>query len=719
MLNKSSRIRTPTVIQMEAVECGAAALAIVLGYFGRIVPLEELRTECGVSRDGSKASNIVRAARRYGLLPRAFRKEPADLRAMKMPAIVFWNFNHFLVVEGFGKDKVYLNDPASGPRTVTWKEFDAAFTGIVMTFEKGPEFQEGGRRPNVLQLLGERLNTSRGDLLYVVSVGLVLVLPGMILPAFTRVFVDQVLVSNEQSWVRPMLILMSGVILIQAALSWLQQHYLLRLETKLALQTSSKFFWHVLKLPSEFFAQRYGGEIATRVGINDRVAVLLSGQLATSILGCFTAAFYLLLLLQYDALLTLVGVLVAAANAGILIFVSRARKDATQQMLQEQGKLAGTAIGGLQSIETLKATGSEGSFFTRWSGYHAKALRAKQSLALYDKLLTVAPPVLTAINTALILCIGGYQVMAGQLTIGSLAAFQTLMASFLLPITGLVTMGGLVQQAEGDMKRLDDVLDYPEAPGISSPVPCPSALAGQPRLSGRIELRNVTFGYSRLEAPLIENLNLVIEPGQRVALTGRSGSGKSTISKLVSGLYEPWSGEILFDGFPRAQIPRPLLVASVGMVDQEIFLFGGTVRANLSMWDVTVPEPRIVRAARNAEIHEMISARPGNYDSEIEEGGGNFSGGQRQRLEIARALAGEPSILILDEATSALDPITEELIDRNLRRSGCTCIIIAHRLSTIRDADQIFVLSQGKVIEQGRHDDLVALEGAYAKLIED
>jgi NHLM bacteriocin system ABC transporter peptidase/ATP-binding protein len=538
----------------------------------------------------------------------------------------------------------------------------------------------------------------------------------MVLPAFTRIFLDQILIGDEHSWLRPLLLCMGGVIAIQAALTWLQQNYLVRLETKLSLQSSSRFFWHVLSLPIEFFAQRHGGEIATRVAINDRVAALLSGQLAASLLGCFTAAFYLLLLLQYDWVLTLLGVFVAAANALLLVAVSRARKDGNMRVLQESGKLAGVTIGGLRNIETLKASGAEDSFFTRWAGHHAKTLNVKQQLSRFDQFLFSIPALLIALNSTAILVVGGFRVMDGHLTIGTLIAFQTLMASFLAPISTLVNLGGSIQQAEGEMGRLDDVLRYRSAPFLTDE-DVDASFANAPRLSGRIEFRNVTFGYSRLEPPLIQNFNLTIEPGQRVALIGRTGSGKSTVSKLVSGLYEPWSGEILFDGVPRPRVPRNLFVNSIGAVDQDIFLFNGTIRENLTMWNRNIPMPQVVRAAWDAEIHDMVSQRQGGYEAEISEGGGNFSGGQQQRLEIARALVGNPSILILDEATSALDPSTEEAITANLRTRGCTCLIVAHRLSTIRDADQIVVLENGAIIEHGRHSELIRAEGPYARMM--
>jgi NHLM bacteriocin system ABC transporter peptidase/ATP-binding protein len=709
--------RSPTVLQMEAVECGAAALAIVLARYGRWVPLEELRVACGVSRDGSKASNMVKAARGYGLVAKGFKKEPAALRSLPLPAILHWNFNHFVVLDGFRKGRVFLNDPATGPRDVSDEELDEAFTGVVLTFEPGPGFQRLGDPPRLIPALRRRLAGSRAALAFVLLAGLALAIPGLVIPVFSKVFVDSVLLENRREWLGPLLVAMGIAALLTGLLTWIQQVYLLRLETRLAVSSSSGFLWHVLRLPTEFFSQRFAGDISSRVAINDRVAQLLSRDVATNVVGALMVVFFAFILFQYDAVLTLVGIAVVSLNVVALRYVSRRRVDGNRRLAQDQGKLLGTAIGGLQTIETLKATGGESDLFARWSGFQAKVVNGQQDLERYSQILDAVPPLLSALNTALILGLGGLRVMNGSLSLGGLVAFQLLMASFTAPINRLVSLGGRLQTVEGDMNRLDDVLRYridPAAGNGSEELP---ALGAPVRLRGFLDLREVAFGYSRLDPPLIEGLDLTLKPGSRVALVGGSGSGKSTISRLVTGLYEPWSGEIRFDGGKRREVPAAVLTGSLAAVDQNVFLFEGTVRENLTLWDTTIPLPEVVAAAKDACIHEDIAARQGGYESLVEEGGANWSGGQRQRLEIARALVGRPSLLVLDEATSALDSTTESRIDQNLRRRGCTCLIVAHRLSTIRDADEIVVLEKGKVVQRGTHDELKGIDGPYARLI--
>lgn len=711
------RVKTPTLLQMEAVECGAAALGIMLGYYGRIVPLTELRQECGVSRDGSKASNVVKAARHYGLQAKGLQKPLDTLKDSRPPYIVFWNFNHFLVLEGFGQDRVYLNDPATGPRTVSLQEFDQAYTGVVLVMEPGANFSKGGRKPSILESLSVRLAGVRGALLYCLIAGLLLTLPRLAIPAFTQMFVDEVLVQGRQEWLRLLVVGMLMTVVLIGLLARLRLYYLRRLMLKLSIGMSGQFLWHTLRLPVGFYAQRFAGEISSRLDMNDKVAQILSGRLATTVIDAVMIIFYAILMFFYDWVLTLIGFFFAGINFFALQLLSRSRVDANMRLAQEYGKVSGVAIGGIQTMETVKASGLESDLFAKFAGYYAKAVNSQQQLALQNQILSVLPTLLGTLTTASILVVGGLRVMNGDLTIGMLIAFQLLMGSFLAPVNSLVNFGSTLQELEGDLNRLDDVLQNPTDPEANRKDTAYRVDVDSFRLQGYVELNNVNFGYSRLDGPLIEDFSLTVKPGERVALVGGSGSGKSTLAKLVCGLYEPWSGEILFDGKLRSQLPRSVLANSVAMVEQDIFLFAGTVADNLTLWDETVPRNDIIQACKDAAINDLVLLMPGGYDAELIEAGANISGGQRQRLEIARALVRNPSILVLDEATSALDAETELIIDRNLRRRGCSCIVVAHRLSTIRDCDEIIVLERGKVVQRGTHEALSQQGGAYARLI--
>ncbi len=701
---------------MEAVECGAASLTMILHYFGKYVPLEEVRAACGVSRDGAKASNILKAARNYGMEAKGFRKELSSLKETPLPVIIHWEFSHFVVLEGVQNDEFFLNDPASGRRIVPLEEFRESFTGITLTFTPKSEFKKSEKRTSLSSSLKSRLRGSEAALLYIVLLGLVLVIPGLAIPVFSRVFVDDILLGGMDSWLIPLLGGMALTAALRAILTWIQQYYLLRMETKIAISTSSGFLWHLLRLPTEFFTQRSAGEITSRMQGNDRVAKLLSGALADNVLNVIMIGFYFILMLNYHVVLAFVGLFFAIVNVLYLRIVSMKRKDLNRRLLRERGKVIGTSMGGLQIIETLKASGSESDFFSKWSGYQAKSLNAEQELGVSSQFLSVFPTFIAGLNNAVILGLGGLFILQGQMTIGMLVAFQSLMTSFMTPVKEMVGMGAELQEMEGEMNRLDDVLRYPLAPtgeekseSRLSPNEC--------KLEGYFELKQITFGYSTMEPPLIENFNLSLRPGSRVALVGGSGSGKSTVAKIMAGIHQPWSGEIIFDGCHKDSLHRGVITASLAMVDQEISMFQGTIRENITLWDDTVLELDLIHAAKDACIHEDITARVGGYDQPVEEGGKNFSGGQRQRLEIARALVQNPTIIIMDEATSALDSLTEKKVDENIRQRGCTCLIVAHRLSTIRDADEIIVLDKGKIIERGTHEELWMKGNVYMNLI--
>lgn len=714
-MTKARYVKTPTVLQMEAVECGAASLSMILSYYGLFLPLERLRLECGVSRDGSKASNIMKAARRLGMEGVGFRDSAEGLRDRELPLIIHWNFNHFLVLEGFKGDLVYLNDPGAGHRTVTWEEFSVSFTGVALSLKPGPNFQKGGSPPGIIPVLARRFRGQEKSLAFVLLTGAGLIVPGLAIPVFSQVFLDDVLSQKHADWIFNLLLAMGIAAVLQGGLTWLRSWCLTRWQGALTVGESGRFFWHLLRLPMEFFQQRYGGEVASRVQFNEAVASVLTGQAATAVLDVVVAVFYLTLLFQYNVSLTLIGIVFSMLNVSILYLMFRWMTEQQMKIQQDASKAYGTAIAGIQTIETLKASGNEGDFFSKWAGYQSKILETQQRTELSSQIFLLAPAFLSGLNTAAIMAVGGFQIMDGLMTAGIFVAFQNLMSKFQEPLNNLLSLSQSLQVTQMQMQRLDDVSQYKPDQANYPEEPPPGI--GKAKLSGRVELRQVTFGYSQLEAPLIKDFNLTIEPGRWVALVGGSGSGKSTVAKLVGGLYQPWSGDIMFDGLARSRIPRDVIVNSVAAVDQEIILFGGTVADNISLFDVTVSRFEVVRAAKDAAIHDDINALQGGYDARVEEGGRSFSGGQRQRIEIARAMAVNPSVLVLDEATSALDPLTEQTVINNIRRRGCACLVVAHRLSTIRDCDEIIVLQAGKVVQRGKHEEMMAVDGPYRQLV--
>ena len=712
--------KVPQVMQMEALECGAACLTMILAYYGRWVPLEQVRMDCGVSRDGSKASNILRAARRYGLNARGVACSVNRLAQMDSPCVLYWNFNHYVVFDGFHGRYAYLNDPARGEVRVTMEEFDAAFTGVVLKFAPNESFEPGGAPPSTIAFARRRLRGLKAPIAFVLLSTALFSILGIVSTSLSQIFIDKVLPSDDPDWIRWLAWLMAVLALFSAGAQGVTAVYLMRMRGRLAVVSSSRFMRHLLHLPSEFYEQRMVGDLQQRQSSNETVAFSLVEQIAPQLMNAAMLVLYLVVMLHRSVALTLVGVLVVVTNGFVARDLSRRRVNISRSMASAVGKQYATAVAGIDAIETIKAAGAETGYFQRWSGYQATVSNDNVRTIELNSYLGSLPGALTELANILVLVLGTYLISQQQLTQGALLMFQGLLSSFMSPVMGIIGLGQTVQEVRSHMERIDDVMRYEpdvaEDPADEADVRMVSEF-GRDKLLGELDLRGVTFGYSPLEDPIIEDFDLHVDPGQWVALVGSSGSGKSTLAKLISGLYRPWSGEVRFDGVDIQDVPKPVLRGSVAVVDQHISTFDDTIADNIRLWDNSIEDFEIIMACRDAHIHDEIVSREDAYLSRVLPGGRNFSGGQLQRIEIARALAVDPTVLILDEATSALDSSIEERVIKAIRDRGITCVVVAHRLSAIRDCDQIIVLEDGKIRERGTHDELLSAGGSYAALV--
>ena len=707
--------KVPVIMQMEALECGAASLAMVLAYYGKWIPLEQVRYDCGVSRDGSNARNVLRAARSYGLTAKGYRYEPAELKTKgKFPCIIHWNFNHFVVLNGFKGNKAVLNDPARGTYTVPMKTFDESFTGICLMFEPGEEFVPGGKPQPVFGFAKKRLKGAGAAIAFVTMTTIISSLIGIISPAFSRIFLDRLLTGQNPDWVVPFVIALAGMSVIQLIVAWIQSVYSLKINGKLSMVGNSTFMWQVLRMPMDFFSQRMAGDIQGRQSSNASIASSLVETFAPLLLNAGMMIFYLVVMIRYSLMLTLIGLASVLINFGLSTIISKKRINITRVQMRDSGKLAGATVAGIEMIETIKASGAEDGYFEKWAGYQASVNTQQVKFQKLNEVLGLLPSLVSSLCSTAVLMLGVYLAMQGEFTVGMIMAFQGFLSSFTAPAESIISAGQTIQEMRTEMERVEDVMKYPVDVQNDAPV---DENAEYDKLSGCIEMKNVTFGYSRLAEPLITDFNLSLKTGSRVAFVGASGCGKSTLSKLISGLYKPWSGEILFDGKRIDEIDRSVFTGSLAVVDQDIILFEDTIANNIKMWDTSIEDFEMIMAARDAQLHEDIMQREGGYQYKLTEGGKDFSGGQRQRMEIARVLAQDPTIIILDEATSALDAKTEYDVVNSIKNRGITCIVVAHRLSTIRDCDEIVVLDGGRVVERGTHEELMRLGGAYTQLV--
>ena len=708
--------KVPIIMQMEALECGAASLAMILAYYRKWIPLEQVRVDCGVSRDGSNLKNVYQAAKSYGLKVSGYRMELEAIRtSCTFPCIIHWNFNHFVVLNGFTKNKAVLNDPARGKVLVPMEEFDQAFTGVVLTLEPGEGFVPSGKRRSTVDFARKRLKGAGAAVAFVILTSVISHLFGIVNPIMSRIFYDQLLPGKAPNWVMPFIMIMAILVAFQIIVEWARTIYSLKIDGKMAIEGNASYMWKVLRLPMEFFSQRLSGDILQRQGDNATIAGTLIQTVAPLVLNTVMMFFYLIIMLRYSPLLTLVGLTSLLINLLIARHVSEKRVNLTRVQMRDEGKLMSTTMAGISMTETIKSSGAEDGFFRKWSGYQASVNTQQVKFKTMNSKFGIIPGFISTITNYAVLFLGVRLSMQGNFTLGMITTFQGLLASFMEPAMTLISAGQTIQEMRTQMERVEDVMEYPDDPMLHT-----VAKEENPdyaKLSGELELKNVTFGYSRLADPVLVDFSMHLKPGSRIAIVGGSGCGKSTASKLITGLYQPWSGEIRFDGKLISEIPREVFTGSVAMVDQDIVLFEDTISNNIRMWDESIEDFEVILAARDAQIHDDILQRPGGYDAKLIENGRDLSGGQRQRLEIARVLAQDPSLIILDEATSALDAKTEYDLVKAVNERGISCIVIAHRLSTIRDCDEIIVLDKGRIVERGTHDELYARGGIYTELI--
>ena len=709
--------KVPFIMQMEALECGAASLAMILAYYDKWIPLEQVRRDCGVSRDGSNALNVMRAARNYGLEATGYRYEPDYLRDNgTFPCIAHWEFNHFVVVDGFKNGKVYLNDPARGTVTLPFEEFDEKFTGLCVLFSPSEKFEPGGKPKSTFEFAKKRLVGCSVAIAFVIAMNIISSLIGIINPVFSRIFMDRLLTGKDPDWHIPFIIVMAAFGCIQLISQFISTIYSRRIDGKMSIYGTTSYMWKVLNLPMDFFSQRYAGDILSRRAGNASISNSLIYTFAPMALNAFMMVFYLVVMLKNSVILTMIGISSIVINMLISRIISDHRVNISRIQMRDAGKLSSCTTAGIEMIETIKSSGAEDGYFQKWAGYQASVNTQKVKFAKLNQYLGSIPSLVSALTNTIVLAMGVYLVINGRFTIGMITAFQGFLSSFSAPASTFISTGQTMQELRTDMERIEDVMEYPEDDNGAARYT--TGEGGYKKLRGMVEMKNVTFGYSKLADPLIKDFSLKLERGSRVAFVGESGCGKSTLSKLLSGLYSPWEGEILFDGRPMKDIDRSVFTGSLAVVDQDIIMFEDTISSNIRMWDDSIKEFEVIAAARDAQIHEDIMTRDGGYEYRMIEGGKDFSGGQRQRMEIARVLAQDPTIVILDEATSALDAKTEYDVVNAIKERGITCIVIAHRLSTIRDCDEIIVLKHGEVVDRGTHEELYAKGGYYKELVQ-
>ena len=711
-LKKNKVAKVPVVLQLEKMDCGAACLSMISAYYGRWVSLEQARSDCGVSRDGVSAKSIVLAARSYGFEAKGYSLEPEVLsKRVTFPCIIHYQMSHYVVLCGFKNDHAIIVNPARGEEKVPFDVFKKLFTGICLEIVPGADFVPSGEKRSLFSFAKKRLCGMGVVAALIMAAMAVNSFFGFINPYMSGVFLDRILSGKDPKYLHTFIIIMFALALVQVIVALTQNLYRLKLEGRLSKDGNSDFVKKLLSVPQEFFSRRMAGDLIIRKEKNAAISMSLVAVIAPLFIQSVMMVFFLVVMIKESLVLTAVGLLTVVINLFMARLITQKRMDFSRRHLSDTGRLTSNTLSGIGMMESIYASGAEDGYFQTWRGYQALKNSGRVAFLTQSSYLDVIPGFLSAASGYVVMLIAVFLTMEGKFSLGLMTAFLGYLSSFMTPADTLISSGQRISEMRTDMERITDVMEY-EKDELSAALG-----AGALRLFGMISIKDVSFSYAKFDKPVLKDISLNISPGESVAIVGHSGSGKTSLLRLLTGLYQPTSGRIMYDGKSIKEIGHESFTRSVAVVDQDISFFGDTIKNNLKMWDECISDEDMINACKDACIYDDIIRREGGFDSVLSQGGADLSGGQRQRLDIARALCKNPAVLILDEATASLDVKIEREVLSAIRRRGITCIMVTHRLSAISDCDNIIVMDAGCIVASGRHDELYENNALYKMLV--